>query len=90
MNECDPEKTNINHANGFTMVNTRTIEMGIELYVLPSQCEQVFYSYALGKTGWSYVVRYDPRRRHVKYNVAEEDDIEEEGDVEEQVDLLDE
>jgi hypothetical protein len=30
-----------------------------------------------------YIVRYDPRGRHVKYNVPEEDDIEEEEDVEE-------
>jgi hypothetical protein len=29
----------IEHDNGFTMVNTRTHELGIELYVLPSQCE---------------------------------------------------
>jgi hypothetical protein len=40
--------------------------------------------------GWSYVVRYDPRGRPVKYNVVEEDDIEEEDDAEEQVDVLDE
>ena len=44
MDERDPEKTAIEHANGFTMVNTRALEQGIEPYVLPSQCEQVFYS----------------------------------------------
>ena len=32
---------------------------------------------------WSYVVRYDPRGRPVKYNVVEEDENEEEDDVEE-------
>ena len=32
----------------------------------------------LGKVTWSYVVRYDPRRRHVKHIVPEEDYIEEE------------
>jgi hypothetical protein len=90
MNERDPERTIIEHANGFTMVNTRTVESGTELYVLPSQCEQVFYSDVPGKAGWSYVVRYDPRGRLVKYNVAEEDDIEEEDDAEEQVVVLDE
>ena len=45
LNENDPERTVIEHDNGFTMVNTRLIERaGNEPYVLPSQCEQVFYS----------------------------------------------
>ena len=39
INECDPERTVIQHDNGFTMVNTRTFEPGLEIYVLPSQCE---------------------------------------------------
>ena len=39
MNERDPKRTIIEHANGFTMVNTRDIELGTEPYVLPSQCE---------------------------------------------------
>ena len=39
MNKHDLERTLIEHANGFTMVNTREIEPGIEPYVLPSQCE---------------------------------------------------
>ena len=51
-------------------------------YVFPSQCEQVFYSKVPGKRDWSFVVRYDPRGRPVKYNVDEEDDIEEEDDLE--------
>ena len=42
MNECDPKKTVIEHANGFTMVNRRALELCIEPYVLPSQCEKVF------------------------------------------------
>jgi hypothetical protein len=83
MNEHDPERTVIEHANGFTMVNTRTFELGTKTYALPSQCEQVFYSEVPGKVGWSYIVRYDPRGRPVKYNVPEEDDIEEEEDAEE-------
>jgi hypothetical protein len=29
-----------------------------------------------GKRDWSFVVRYDPRGRPVKYNIEEEDDIE--------------
>ena len=78
MNECDPERTVIEHANGFTMVNTRTFELGTEPYVLPSQCEQVFYSEVSGKPGWSYVVRYDPRGRLVKYNHVEDEDNQEE------------
>jgi hypothetical protein len=89
MNECDPDRTVIEHANGFTMVNTRTFEPGTKTYVLPSQCEQVFYSEVPGKAGWLYIVRYDPRGRPVKYNVPEEDDIEEEEDAEEhEVDVL--
>ena len=39
MHERDPERTVIEHANGFTMVNTRAFEPGTEPYVLPSQCE---------------------------------------------------
>jgi hypothetical protein len=42
MNEHDIEMIFIEHENGFTMVNTRTLEPYVELYVLPSQCEQVF------------------------------------------------
>ena len=42
MNESDPERNVIEHANGFTMVNTRALEPGTEPYVLPSQCVQVF------------------------------------------------
>jgi hypothetical protein len=42
--------------------------------------------------GWSYVVRYDPRGRPIKYIVPEEDDIEEDqqDDAKEQVDVSDE
>ena len=73
MNERDPERTIIEHANGFTMVNTRELEPGTEPYVLPSQCEQVFYSEVPGKEGWSYIVRYEPRGISVKYNPVEEE-----------------
>ena len=82
MNEHDPERTVIEHANGFTMVNTRVIEPGIEPYILPSQCMHVFYLEALGKAGWSYIVRYDPTGIWVKYNALEEEDnVKEEGDA---------
>jgi hypothetical protein len=75
IHECDPKRTVIEHDNGFIMVNTREFEPGTEPYVLPSQCEQVFYSEVLGKAGWSYVVRYDPRGRLVKHNhVAKDED----------------
>ena len=80
MNQCDPNITIIEHDNGFTMVNTRLFEPRIEPYVLPSQCEHVFYSEVLGKVGWSFVVRHDPRGRLVKYNL---DDANEEGSLEE-------
>jgi hypothetical protein len=81
MHERDPKRTIIEHDNGFTMVNTRAFEPGTEPYVLPSQCEQVFYSEVPGKAGWSYVVRYDPRGRPIKYNhVAKDEDNNEEED----------
>ena len=65
------------------MVNTRTFEPGLESYVLPSQCEQVFYCEVPGKPGWSFVVRYDPTWRPVKHHVHEEVlDIGEEYDAE--------
>jgi hypothetical protein len=79
MHERDPERTVIENDNGFTMVNTRAFEPGTEPYVLPSQCEQVFYLEVPSKVGWSYVVRYDPRGRLVKYNhVVEDEDNNEE------------
>ena len=96
INERDIERNVIEKANGFTMVNSRELELGIQPYVLPSQCEQVFYSKVLGKAGWSYIVRYDPRRILVKYNALEEEDIvEEEGDTDQEqlaidVDMSDE
>jgi hypothetical protein len=81
MHERDLERTVIEHDNGFTMVNTRAFELGTKPYVRPSQCEQVFYSQVPGKVGWSYIVRYDPRGRPVKYNhVADDEDNKEEED----------
>ena len=74
MNECDPKITVIEHANGFTMVNTRALEPGRDPYVLPSQCEKVFYSEVPVKASWSYIVRYDPRGISVKSNPFEEED----------------
>jgi hypothetical protein len=44
MNERDPERIFIEDCNGITMVNTRMFELGTKTYVLPSQCEQFFYS----------------------------------------------
>ena len=66
-----PIKKIIEHDNGFTMVNTRLFEPGTKPYVLPSQCEQVFYSNVLGKAGWSLVVRHDPRGRTINFNLEE-------------------
>ena len=66
------------------MINTRSFEPITDHYVLPRQCEHVFYLEVPGRVSWSFFVRYDPRGRTVKYNVVEEDDIEEEYDVEEQ------
>ena len=82
-NQRDPVRTIIEHDNEFTMVNTRLFEPGIEPYVLPSQCEQVFYSEVPGKAGWSFFVRHNIRGRPVKYNL---DDANEEGSLEEEDD----
>jgi hypothetical protein len=71
LNQRDPNRTFIEHANGFTMVNTRFLEPRTELYVLPRQYEQVNYSKVPSKGGWSFVIRHDPRGRPVKYNVEE-------------------
>jgi len=84
VHERYPDRTVIEHANGFTMVNRRNVEPGSKTYVLLSQCEHVFYVEVLSNAGWSYVVRYDPRGRSVKYNIVEEDEIEKEDNVEEQ------
>ena len=82
MNEHDPERIVIEHANGFTMVNTRALEPSTQPYVIPSQCEQVFYLEVIRKSGWSYIVRYNPRGILTKYNALEEEDnVEEEGDA---------
>ena len=71
LNQHDPNITIIEHDNGFTMANTRLFEPRMEPYVLPSQCEQVFYFEVPGRGGWSFVVIQNPRRRLVKYNVEE-------------------
>ena len=43
--------------------------------------EQVFYSNVPGERDWSFVVRYDPRGRPIKYtHLQEEDDIEDQED----------
>ena len=49
LNQRDLDRTIVEHDNGFNMVNTRLFEPGKEPYVLPSQCEQVFYSKVPGK-----------------------------------------
>ena len=66
------------------MINTRSFEpIGNVPYVLPSQCEQVFYFGIPHKPGWSFVIRHDPRGRTIKYNVIKEEDNEQ---VEDKVD----
>ena len=70
MNRNDLNRTIIEHDSGFTMINTRSFEpVGDEPYVLPSQCEKVFYFGVTNKPCWSFVVRHDLRGRLVKYNV---------------------
>ena len=81
MNEHDEERTIIQHAKGFPMIKTMMFERGHDHYVFPSQCEHVFYSNVLGERDWSFVVRYDPRGRPIKYtHLQEEDDIEDQED----------
>ena len=75
MNECDPNRIVIEHDNGFTMVNIRSCDLGTYCSILPIQCQHVFYSKIPSRGGWSFVVRYYPRGRPIKYNVVEEDDI---------------
>ena len=77
MHERDEETTVIQHANGFSMIKTTMFERGHDHYVFPRQCEQVFYSNVPSERDWSFVVRYDPRGRPIKYiHLQEEDDIE--------------
>ena len=76
MHERDEERTVIQHANIFSMIKTTLFERGHDRYVFPSQCEQVFYSNVPSEMDWSFVVRYDPRGRPIKYtHLQEEDDI---------------
>ena len=69
------ERTVIDHDNGFTMINTNRYEPNTEPYVLPIQCEQVFFSEVPGRAGWSFVVRFDPRGRPVEYTLPEDQDL---------------
>ena len=48
------ERTIIDHDNVLTMIDTTRNESSIESYVLPSQCEQVFYSLVMSCLGWSF------------------------------------
>jgi hypothetical protein len=75
MHENNEERTVIQYANGFSIIKTMVFEKSNDCYVFPSQCEQVFYSKIPGKRDWSFVVRYHPRGRPIKYIVDEEDDI---------------
>ena len=81
LNQRDRDRTIIEHDNGFTMVNTRLFEQKTEPYVLPIQCEHVFYLEVISKEVWSFFVRHDPRGRPIKYNL---DDGNEEGSLEEE------
>ena len=42
MHERDPKRTVIEHANGFTMVNTRAFEPGTEPYVFQFNVSKYF------------------------------------------------
>ena len=47
-------------------------------YLAINIAKQVFYLEVPGKAGWSYVVRYYPRGRPVKYNHVDDEDNHEE------------
>ena len=83
LNQRDLDITIVENDNHFTMVNTMLFEPETDLYVIPSQCEHVFYSEIPVKAGWSFVVRHNPRGRPVKYNL---DEGNEEGTLEEEDD----
>jgi hypothetical protein len=91
MHEHYEERTIIQHANIFPMIKKMVFERRDGRYVFPSQCEQVFYSNVLGEMDWSFVVRYDPRGRPIKYtHLQEEDDIkDQEDDSTDQIELED-
>ena len=80
INECDPKRTVTEHANGFTMVNIREIELDTKPYVLPSQHEKAFYLEVPSKQVWSYIVIWS-KRKTSKYNLEEEENVEEDGDA---------
>ena len=71
MHEHDEERTVIQHANDFFIIKTTVFGGRNYHYVFLSQCEQVFYSKVPGERDWSFVVRYDPRGRPIKYIVEE-------------------
>ena len=53
LNQNDLDRSITKHDSGFTMINTRSFELvGDEPYVLPSQCEKVFYYGIPHKAGW--------------------------------------
>ena len=71
------------------MINARLFEpVGDESYVLPSQCEQIFYLEVPHKLGWSFFVRHDTRGRLIKYNAMEEEDTKEEEEVDHNQELV--
>ena len=79
----------IEHKNGFPMINTRWFEpVGDKPYILPSQCEKVFYSEVPHKLGWSFFFIHDPRGRLIKYITMEEEDIKEEEEVDHDQELV--
>ena len=77
MHEHDEGRTIIQLSNVFLIIKTTMFEGWNDDYVFPSQCDQVFYSKVPSERDWSFVVRYDPRGRPVKYIVDKEDGIEE-------------
>ena len=68
----DDEMIVIDHDNGLAMINTHRCETNTYYYILPNQCEHVFFLEVPGREGWSFVVSFNLRGRPVKYIFLEE------------------
>ena len=77
MNEQDHNITIIEHINGFAMINTWLLELGIDAFVLSNQCEKSFYSKVPSKASWSHVIGYHQRGIPIKYTLSKKDEIKE-------------
>jgi hypothetical protein len=76
MHEHDEEITVIQHTNGFPMIKTTIFEKKMTSMFFQVNVNKSFTKRFQVRGIWSFVARYDPRGRQVKYIVYEEYDIE--------------